>query len=98
MLFLLNREETLDEVCNVDVEVRLPDGSRWSATIFTVAEVERLMARWSSTGEALNGRYFRCSDGLIVKEPGVMPMAEVIVGLLDSGDLQQVLQRLDDPM
>jgi hypothetical protein len=68
---LTHHRSALDEVCNVDVEVRLPDGSRWSATIFTVAEVERLTARWSSTGKVLNGRYFRCSDCLIVKESGV---------------------------
>ncbi|MFD3780325.1 hypothetical protein [Streptomyces sp. NPDC058612] len=96
MLFLPDPDEALDEVCNVDAEIRLPDGSRWSTTIFTVADVERLMARWARTGEALNGRYFWCSDGLIVKEPGLMPMAEVIIGLLDNGEFRQVLQRLDD--
>jgi hypothetical protein len=96
MLFLPDPNEALDEVCNVDAEVRLPDGSRWGATIFTVAEVERLMTRWAGTGEALNGRYFWCSDGLIVKEPGVLPMAKVIMGLLDNGEFHQVLQRLDD--
>jgi hypothetical protein len=41
--FLPNPDEVLDEVCNVDAEAHLPDGSRWSATIFTVAEVGRLM-------------------------------------------------------
>ncbi len=92
MLFLPDPNEALDEV-NVDVEVRLPDGSRWSATIFTITEVERLMARWSDTGEALSGRYFWCQDGLIVKEPGILPMAEVIKGLHDSGELRHVLRR-----
>ncbi|TXL84518.1 hypothetical protein [Streptomyces sp. IB2014 016-6] len=96
MLFLPDPNEALDEVCNVDAEVRLPDGSRWSATIFTVAEVERLMTRWAGTGEALNGRYFWCSDGLIVKEPGVLPMAKVVMALLDNGEFHQALQRLDD--
>ncbi|MEU7766676.1 hypothetical protein AB0B25_16300 [Nocardia sp. NPDC049190] len=45
--FLPSAGEDLDAVCNVDVEVRLPDGSRWSATVFTIAEVERLMGSWS---------------------------------------------------
>lgn len=39
--FLPSPDEDLEAVCNVDAEVRLMDGSRWSATIFTVAEVER---------------------------------------------------------
>jgi hypothetical protein len=72
----------------------LPDGSRWSATIFTLAEVERLMEVWAVTGEDMRGRYFWCSDGLIVQEPGV---SAVLTGLLDSGEFQQVRQHIDDP-
>lgn len=57
--FLPNAGEDLDAVCNVDVEVRLAaDGSRWSPTMLTLAEVERLMKRWQRTGEELGGRYF----------------------------------------
>jgi hypothetical protein len=70
----------------VDVEVRLTaDGSRWGATVFTIAEVERVMESWSRSGEAMGGRYFWCSDGLIVREPGIGSMTDVFVGLLDSG-------------
>ncbi|QKW30930.1 hypothetical protein HUT11_07275 [Streptomyces seoulensis] len=95
--FLPSAGEDLDAVCNVDVEVRLTaDGSRWSATMFTLAEVERLMKRWSQTGEGLGGRYFRCSDGLIVRDPGIDNMTQVLAGLIDAGDFAQVLQRLDD--
>jgi hypothetical protein len=64
--------------------------------VFTLAEVERLMARWSRTGEALGGRYFWCSDGLIVRDPGIDSMTQVLAGLLDDGDFTQVLQRLYD--
>ncbi|MFB8123371.1 hypothetical protein ACFVG1_06120 [Streptomyces bacillaris] len=95
--FLPSAGEDLDAVCNVDVEVRLAaDGSRWSATVFTLAEVERLMKRWSQTGEELGGRYFWCSDGLIVRDPGIDNMTQVLTGLLDAGDFTQVLQRLDE--
>ncbi|MYS80036.1 hypothetical protein [Embleya scabrispora] len=94
--FLPNPDEDLGSVCNVDVEVRLMDGSRWSATVFTLAEVDRLMKSWAASGEALDGRYFWCSDGLIVRDPGIESMSGVIAGLLDSGEFSQVLQRLDD--
>ncbi|KJY29911.1 hypothetical protein VR45_28955 [Streptomyces sp. NRRL S-495] len=89
--------EDLDVVCNVDVEVRLTaDGSRWSATVFALAEVERIMQRWSRTGEAQGGRCFSCSDGLVVRDPGIDNMTQVLAGLLDDGDFAQVLRRLDD--
>lgn len=94
--FLPSAGEDLDAVCNVDVEVRLTDGSRWSATVFTVAEIERLLEKWSRSGEALGGRYFWCSDGLIVRDPGIDNMTQVIAGLLDSSEFAQILRRLDD--
>ncbi|MEU3437970.1 hypothetical protein [Streptomyces sp. NPDC006863] len=37
-----------------------------------------------------------CAFGLIVQEPGINNMAQGIAGLLDSGEFEQVLQRLDD--
>ncbi|MFJ8907202.1 hypothetical protein ACIRIU_19665 [Streptomyces sp. NPDC102351] len=47
-------------------------------------------------GSFTSGRYFWCSDGLIVREPGINNMTQVIAGLLVSGEFEQVLQRLDD--
>lgn len=94
--FLLDPDEDLGSVCNVDVEVRPADGSRWSATMFTLAEVDRLMKTWAGSGEALDGRYFRCSDGLIVRDPGIENMSGVIAGLIDSGEFSRILRRHDD--
>ncbi|MEU6527272.1 hypothetical protein ABZ892_31700 [Streptomyces sp. NPDC046924] len=84
--FPLSAGEDPAAVCNVDVEVRLTEGSRWSATVLTVAEVHRLMEKGSKTGEDLDGRYFWCLDSLIVRDPGIDNMIQVITGLLDNGD------------
>ncbi|MEU0941597.1 hypothetical protein ABZ379_02220 [Streptomyces canus] len=95
--YLPDVDEALEDVRDVDVEVRLTaDGSRWSATVFTLAEVERVMEKGARTGEDLDGRFFWCSDGLIVRDPGVDNMTRVLVGLLDTGDVECILQRLDD--
>jgi len=64
--------------------------------VFTVEEVERLMAKGVQTCEDLGGRYFWCSDELVVRQPGIDNMAQVIAGLIDSGEFEQILQRLDD--
>ncbi|MFF6809548.1 hypothetical protein ACFZAG_06620 [Streptomyces sp. NPDC012403] len=93
--FLPSAGGDLDAVCNVDVEVRpAADGSRWSAAVFTLAEVERLMKRWSQTDEELGGRRFWCSDGLMARDPGIDNMTQVLADLLETGDFTQVLQRL----
>ena len=95
--FLPNDGQDVETVCNVDVFVDLPDGSRWSATVFTLAEVERLMNLWASTGEALAGRYFWCPDGLIVREPGTTAIVAVLAGLLESGELRKILLQINSP-
>jgi hypothetical protein len=96
LLFITSSDTDLDELDNVDVEVRLADGSRWSATMFTVAEVQRLMSRWAETGEAQSGAFFWVSDGVIVRERGVRAMTKLIVGLYEDDELTSVLSRLDE--
>ncbi|MGW4234951.1 hypothetical protein ACWEF9_37755 [Streptomyces sp. NPDC004980] len=92
--FLPSDGEDLGEVCNVDVFVTLKDGSRWTATMFTVVEVERLMKLWVETDEALGGRYFWVSDGLIVRDPGIDNMTGVIAGLIENGEFSEIFQQV----
>ncbi|MEV7509160.1 hypothetical protein AB0O57_14540 [Streptomyces sp. NPDC091201] len=94
--FLPGAGEDLDALCNVDLFVTLNDGSRWTATVFTVAEVERLMKVLAESGEALGGRFFWVSDGLIVRDPGVDSMTDVIAGLIETDEFTTVFQRLED--
>lgn len=93
--FLPNAGEDLESVDNVDVFVDLNDGSRWSATMITPGQVEVIMARWADNGEALGGRYFWCSDGLIVRDPGISSMTRVLTGLIETDEFTQILHRLD---
>lgn len=93
--FLPNPDEDLDAVCDIDVVVVLADGSRWTATMFTLEAVDRLMEKWARSGEALGGRFFWCSDGLIVREPGIDNMVQVIGGLLDIEEFGDVFRRCE---
>ena len=54
------------------------------------------MKRWAATGEALGGRYFWVSDGLIVRDAGISNMTQVLVGLVENDEFGRVLQRLDN--
>jgi hypothetical protein len=90
--FALGSAAEVDSVENVDVFVQLADGSKWTATVFTLAEVRRLMDRWAVSGEARAGAYFWCWDGLIVRDAGVAPVVEVLAGLVASGEVRRVLR------
>lgn len=92
--FVPGAGEDLDEVCNVDMWVTFADGQRWSGTVFSLDEARRLMDRWQDTGECLGGRYFYCWDNLIVRDPGVPAMVQVIDDLVTTGDYRSALRPL----
>lgn len=97
-MFFVGLDQDPDTACNVDVEIVLPDGSRWAATLITIAEIRRLMTTWRDRdrGPAFGGRYFWCPDALIVREPGVANMAGVIAMLLRAPDFTDMFRRLPD--
>lgn len=71
-----------DSVANADVELINPDGARWSATVLTVPEIQRLMLRHRDTGECLGGAYFRVADLLILDEPSLSSLVAVVEELV----------------
>ena len=92
---LAARDEDLRALNNVDAEVWLADSIRWSATILTVGEVQRLMSqRWPETGEYSSGGYWSCPDGLIVRDPGLDSITGVVAELIDKGELTGLLRQI----
>jgi hypothetical protein len=94
-LFMLGAQDDARHVENVDVEVVLDDGSRWSATFLSVAEIGRLMKRWEATGEYLDGAYLRVPDLIVVRHGGVEGMVAVLNSILATGDPGTALIRID---
>lgn len=73
-----------DSVANVDVELMDGFGARWSATVLTIAEIQRLMRRYRDTGECMDGAFFRVPDLLILDEPTLDSLVAVIEELVRS--------------
>jgi hypothetical protein len=89
--------EPLEDVTddNVDIEVRLPDGSRWSATVFTVNNLRSLMAKWRSTGEH-SGRFVSAPDMIVVDRLSDADLRDLVDELVAEGTLRDVLRSLSD--
>jgi hypothetical protein len=83
---------TLEEA---DMTIILPDSARYYATFMTLDIVAAAMQRWESTGECLNGAYFRCSDLIIIRQPGLPAIAEVVRDLIASGELADACTSLE---
>lgn len=52
---------------NVDVEVFLDNGKRYSATFFTIQNIISILSKYKETKECCNGLYFWASDMIIVE-------------------------------
>jgi hypothetical protein len=91
LTLLLGVGDREDGVENVDAVLTLEDGSRWSATVLSLAEITALMERWRESGEYLSGRYFTCPDLVIVREAGVSNIAEVFSEILRTGGPEGIL-------
>src|SRR4051794_95519 len=83
-------------VSNVDVELIDAHGARWSATVLTVGEIQRLMRLYRSTGECSGGAYFRVPDLLILDEPTLTALVSVIEELVRSETHRFELAPLED--
>jgi hypothetical protein len=81
---------------NVDVEVRLSDGTRWGATFFTLKCIATMMEEYGQTGKAAGGLYFWYADLVVVRDLAPRTIEECVTAMLGSGDLPQAFERLDN--
>ncbi|GLX95888.1 hypothetical protein Hesp01_38380 [Herbidospora sp. NBRC 101105] len=84
--------ETAEEA---DATITFPDGSPRYATFMTLDVVRRLMDKDACTGESGGGRYFWCSDLIIIRNVGFECMAAAIRDLISSGDIEGACGLLD---
>lgn len=86
--FMLGADDAVTTVDNVDAHIYLADGSHRYATFFTPQTIIGLLRKDAETGETGGGRYFWCSDQVIVPEPGVPAMMAAIAEMIRSGDIE----------
>ncbi|NEB98667.1 hypothetical protein [Streptomyces anulatus] len=95
-LFMLGADDDKETVENVDAELTIPDGTRWSATFMTLRAIAQVMDRWKETGECSGGAYFQCPDLVIIPEGGLAAMLDSFKGIIASGGPEGVLQFLGE--
>ncbi|MGW4644690.1 hypothetical protein ACWEN6_39710 [Sphaerisporangium sp. NPDC004334] len=78
-----------------DATITFRDGSRRYATFMTLHVVQQIMEKDARTGESLGGRYFWCSDLIIIRDVGFEGMAAAIRDLVSSGLIEAACGLLD---
>jgi hypothetical protein len=94
--FMLGGEDAPDTADNIDAHIYLPDGTHRYATFFTTEAINALLRKDARTGETGGGRYFWCSDQVIVPRPGVPAMMEAVSEMIRSGDITIMCGLVDD--
>jgi hypothetical protein len=73
---------------NVDVEIELSDGNRYSATFFTLMNIQSLMKKNKLTGECAGGLYMWASNMILVENLCLETIERTIAGLIQEGELE----------
>ena len=79
---------------NVDVEVIFDNGDRYSATFFTVRNIQFLLDQYKKTGECSYGLYFWASDMIIVENISENTIRDTVFDLLHSGEFYTSFSKL----
>ncbi|MEV4637673.1 hypothetical protein AB0J80_10005 [Actinoplanes sp. NPDC049548] len=85
-------EATLD---SVDALVTYPDGSRFAATILTLAALDKVMRGHEATGECLGGRYFQSHDLVVMRRGGLDEIVELVRKLIEKDELRHTFAGLE---
>lgn len=83
-------------VTNADVELTDTDGRRWSATVMTSTEIDRLMETWRSSGECQSGAFLRVPDLIVVRDPSREAIIRTFAELHRAGDHRDEMVLLDE--
>ena len=86
-LAILTGNTNLNRCDNVDVEITLSDKRVFSATFFTLKNIERLLSIYKTTGECANGLYFWAQDMIIVNDLDEPTLRKAVNDLIDSEEL-----------
>ena len=82
---------------NVDVQVTFPNGDNFSATFFTLQNIDTLMQHYTKTGECAAGSYFWASNMIIVQKLTEQTICEAIDDLLAGAEFTSIFSKNSEP-
>lgn len=85
-------DHSLDD--NVDVLIDVDDGRSFSATFFTIKNLQTLMKRYRDSGECAQGVYVWATDMIVVESISKEIIERVVADLIASGEISSCCTRL----
>lgn len=91
--FLHQPDDIMDD--NIDVVVRLDDGSSYGITFFTPMNILSILERYKSTGECLDGTFLWARDMVIVRDLKRVTVERSIHEMVRSGEYRSAFGLLE---
>ncbi|MFZ6680947.1 hypothetical protein [Undibacterium sp. Tian12W] len=73
---------------NIDVQIDLLDGRKFTATLFTLRNLTYLLDKYRTTGECANGTYIWAADMIVVESLDEATIQKTIASLIETGDIE----------
>ncbi len=84
------RSDPIDENDdNVDVQVTLNDGSFYTATVFTLVNLQTQLKRSKRNGDCAGGLYFFCKDMIVVEHLNTEVVERLVADLFENDELAE---------
>ena len=80
---------------SIDVIVEMENGRVFSATYFTLKNIDTIFRRNNSSGECNHGQYFWASNMIIVESLTKEVVSESISDLVETGEFYNVFAEID---
>lgn len=80
---------------NIDVEVLLDNGERYTAAFFTLKNIASILERYKNSGECLSGLYFWASNLIIIDNLHKETIREAIDDLVKNGEFFSSFSRVE---
>jgi hypothetical protein len=77
---------------NVDVTVDFATGERYTATFFTVENLNSIMERYRESGECANGLYIWSSHMIVIERLTKMNVDRAVQDLVQSGEFRNAFE------
>jgi hypothetical protein len=76
-----------------NVEVRLPDGSRWGATLYTPEDVRAILEDWRRA-DGRSGLYFWAPGVILIRDLDHDSIVALVDDLMSEGEFEKAFVRL----
>jgi len=71
---------------SVDVVVHFGDGSRYSATFFTVENIRSLLKSYRASGECASGKYLWAANMIVIESLDLSTIEVAVADLIRTGE------------